>query len=123
LVVVEVRRDRDDGLLDLLAQERLGVALDLLQEERRELLGGVLLSVRSAIPVIRSHLPLEGGEGVLRVGNGLPPGRFADDQLAVLREGHIRGERLAAADGRSFRARYDDGASGFQDGRRRVARS
>jgi len=39
LVVVEVGRDGDDGLLYRLAQERLSVALDLLEQEGRELLG------------------------------------------------------------------------------------
>ena len=41
LGVVEVRRHGDDGLLDLAAERGLGAALQLLQDERRDLRGRV----------------------------------------------------------------------------------
>ena len=102
LIVVEVRRDGDDRLGDRLPQERLGVPLDLLQDERRDLLRSVLLAMHAEL-VVGAHLALGRGDGALGIGDRLPPGRLADQQLALLGECHVRGESLPS-DAGPFRA-------------------
>ena len=93
LVVVEIGRDRDDGLRHFLPKERFRVPLDLLQEECRDLLGRVLLPV-DFVHVAGPHLPFGCSHRPVRVGHGLPPCRFPDQQLAVRGKRYIRREHL-----------------------------
>jgi hypothetical protein len=92
LGVVEVGRDGDDRLGDLVAQVGLGVALQLLQDERAHLLGGELLAVGPEAPGRLAHVPLDRAHGAVRVGHRLALGHLADQHLTGLGEGdHLRG--------------------------------
>ncbi len=86
LGVVEVRRDGDHRVGDLLAQVRLGVALQLLQDEGAHLLRVEALAVQVDLPV-SAHVALDGADGPVDVGHCLALGDLADQHLAVLREG------------------------------------
>src|SRR5262249_59903265 len=110
LAVVEVGRDRDDGLGDLLAEMVLGGLLHLLQDERRDLGRAVLLpaDLDPGVAVVRPddlvggdlhrllHLgvvkatadeALDGENRVLRVGDRLAAGDLPGQPLATVREG------------------------------------
>ena len=107
LSVVEVCRDGDDGLRDRRANLLLSVVLQLLQDHCGDFLGRVVLAVDiddSAAVLTSLHLvadlrllclgfgegaadeTLDGGDGVLRVGDGLVLSGLADHALAVLAE-------------------------------------
>ena len=110
LVVVEVGGDRDDDLADFLAEERLGVRLDLPQDHRGDLLGRVVFAFDSDL-VVRAHLPLDLHDGLVRVQHRLALRRLSH-QDPVLREGDDRREHLPAVRA-AFRARDDLGRSTF----------
>ena len=125
LGVVEVGRDGDDRLGDLLAQIRLRVRLELLQDHgadlgRRvalavgqddadavaarvalDLVGDELLGVRH-LRVVEpaAHEALDRVDGVGGVGDGLALGQLADEPLAALGEGDDRRDRPTALSGR-----------------------
>ena len=86
LGVLEVGRHGDDGVGDGLAEVGLGVALELLQHPRGDLLRGVLLAVDVDRPV-GAHVALDRADGPVDVGDGLALGDLADQHLAVLGEG------------------------------------
>ena len=92
LRVVEVRRDGDHRVGDLLTQVGFRVPLELLQHERADLLGTELLAVDVDRPV-GPHVALDRTDGPVHVGDGLPLGDLADQYLRVLGEGHDRGSR------------------------------
>ena len=117
LRVVEVRGDGDDRLGDRLAEVRLGVGLQLLEDHRGDLRRCVLLApgldanvvVRALDDLVRDdlhllgdlvelapHEPLDREDRVLRVRDLLALGRRADEPLPVLRE-RDDGRRRAAA--------------------------
>src|SRR5947199_163980 len=110
LVVVEVGGDRDDDLADFLAEECLGVRLDLPQDHRGDLLGHVVFAFDSDL-VVRAHLPLDLHDGLVRVQHRLALRRLSH-QDPVLREGDDRREHLPAVRA-AFRARDDLGRSTF----------
>ena len=113
LGVVEVGRDRDHRVGDGLAQIRLGVGLQLLEDHRAQLRRGVVLAVDlHANVVVRAlddlvgddlhllrdlvelaaHEALDREDRVLRVRDLLPACRRADEPLTVPREAdHGRG--------------------------------
>ncbi len=86
LGVVEVRRDRDDRLGDLVAQVGLGVALQLPEDLRRDLLGRPLLAVDVHGCVLAPHLALDRTDRPVGVGDGLPLGDLPDHDLSGLGE-------------------------------------
>ena len=107
LLVVEVGRDGDDRLGDLLAEKRLGVFLQLAEHHRGNLLRGVNLArdfdrrvaVRRRNDLVGNHLDfvahlaeaaadeaLDGVDRRLRVRHCLTLRGLADENLAVLRE-------------------------------------
>ncbi len=86
LGVGEVGGDGDDRLGDRAAQISLGVRLQLLEDHSADLLRGVVLPI-DAHPMVGTHLPLDGGNGPVRVGDGLPLCHLAHHTLAGLREG------------------------------------
>ena len=113
LGVVEVGRNRDDGLLDLFAEMLLSSFLHLLQDEGRDLLGRIVLAVgfhpgvavRALYDLVGHHVPilldhrvgeaaadkaLDGEQGVGRVGDSLALGRLADEAFAVVEDGDNR---------------------------------
>lgn len=109
LGVVEVRGHGDDGVGDVLTEVRLGVALQLLQRARADLLRRVVLAVDLDGP-IGAHVTLDRTDGPVDVGHRLVLGGLADQHLAVARE---------CDDGRrgpgALRVCDDDGVAAFQD--------
>ena len=126
LAVVEVRRDGDHRLCDLLAQVRLGILLDLLQDHGRDLRRavGFAAHVHAHVAVGRgadlvghaaqgalhfrvvelaAHETLDGEDGVLRVHHRLAVGKLPDQALALLVDGYHRGDQTPAF------CRRDDG--------------
>ena len=127
LGVVEVGRDGDDRLGDLLAEVGLGVGLELLEDHRADLgrrvrlvadddpdpvaLGILLDLVRDellralhlGVVPAAAHEPLDREDGVGRVRDGLALGQLADESLAGLGEGDDR------RDGPAALGRGDDG--------------
>ena len=110
LGVGEVGGDGDDRLGDGLAQIALGVGLELLEDHRGDLLGGVVLAV-DGHPVVGAHLPLDGGDGPVGVGDGLALCHLAHHALAGLGEGHHRGGGTVA-----LRVGDDDALAALHDG-------
>ena len=89
LGVVEVCRAGDDGVGDRFAEVGLGIALQLHQNLRGNLLRRPLLAVDLNGPV-GAHVALDGADGAVDVGDGLALGDFADQNLAGLAESHDR---------------------------------
>ncbi len=141
LGVVEIGRNRDDGLGDLLAEIGLGGLLHLLQHEGGDLGGRIGLAVgldpgvavagahdlvgdellvllHHRVVVATAHQPLDGEEGALRIGDRLALGRLADEALAVVGECHDRRRRVAA-----FRILDDLGSFAFHHGDARIGRA
>src|SRR5512133_2391991 len=125
LRVIEVGGHGNDRPVHLGAQVVLRRLLHLLQDHRRDLGGRVLLALdldrRQAVAARldlvgdparlflhflhpASHEPLDGEDGLPRVGDGLPLGHLTHQPLAVLGEGHDRRGRPAA-----LRVGNDDG--------------
>ena len=117
LGVGEVRRHGDHRVGDGLAEVGLGVALELLQHERGDLLRGERLVVDLLLPV-GAHVALHGADGPVDVGDGLPLGDLTDEDLAVLGERHHRRGGAGA-----FCVRDDGGLAAFEDGHHRVRRT
>ncbi len=117
LGIVEVGRHGDDGLVDGVAEERLGVALQLLQDPRRDLLGLVGLAVDVDRPA-RAHLALDRADGPVRVRDRLALGDFADKDFAGLGKSHDGRSRAPA-----FCVRDDCGLARLQERDNRVGRS
>ena len=113
-MVVEVRGDGDDRVGHLLAQVLLGVALELAEDARGDLLRGVLLVVDLHGPV-GAHVALDAGDGALDVGDGLALRDLADEHFAGL------GERDDGRGGaRALGVRDDGGLPTLKDGDARV---
>ena len=114
LGVVEIGRNGDDRLVDLLAEMRLGRLLHLLQDEGGNLRGRIGLAVgldpgvavRGLADLVGDELlvlldhrvvvaaadqPLDREDGLLRIGDRLALGRLADQPLTVIGEGDDRG--------------------------------
>ena len=111
LAVVEVSRDRDDGLRDRLTEVCLCIALELLQDHSRDLLRRVVLAVDRDLVVRVAHMALDGRDRAVRVRHSLALCQLADEALAILREADDR-RRDAAA----FRVRDDGRLAAFHDG-------
>jgi hypothetical protein len=116
LRVAEVRGHGDHRVGDGLAEVGLGVPLQLLQDERADLLGGVLFVVDLDVPV-GAHLALDRADGPVDVGHRLPLGDLADEHLAVLGErdhrwGGPRALRVGDNCGLPAFEDSDDGVSG-----------
>ena len=141
LGVVEVGRNRNDGLRHGGPQVVLGRLLHLLQNHGRDLGGSVRLPgvrelhLNSVLPVgghligdqpllvgylgsLSPHEPFDGEDGVPGVGNGLPSGHLTHQPLIVLREGH-HGRCGPAPLG----VRDDDGFAAFHDRHHRIGGS
>jgi hypothetical protein len=117
LGVVEVRRHRDHGRVDRVAEERLGVGLQLLEDHGAVLGRAVLLALDLDpgvavgpahdvvgddlhllvhLGVLAAHEALDAEHRVLGVGHGLALGHGAHQALARLRERHDGRRRPAA---------------------------
>ena len=108
LAVVEVGRDRDDRLADLVAEVALGGLLELAEDHGRDLRRRVVLAVDLDLDevvgpaddlvgdhllfgldlvVAAAHEPLDRVDRPPGVGDRLPLGRLADQDLALVGEG------------------------------------
>jgi hypothetical protein len=116
LRVVEVRRNGDDGLGDLVAEVSLGVGLELHQDARRDLLRTPLLAIDVDL-VVGAHLALDGPDRPVRVRYRLALRDLADEDLATLGERDHRGGRPCA-----LSVGDDGGLATFKDGDDRVGR-
>ena len=85
LGVTEVGGHRDHGLGDAVAEVRLGVALQLLQDASRDLLAVVGLAVDVDRPV-RAHVALHRADRAIGVGDRLALRDLADEDLSGLGE-------------------------------------
>ncbi len=83
LRVVKIRGNRDDRFCHGLAQIALRVRFQLLQDHSRDLLGSILLPVNIHL-VIASHMPFDGRDGLVSVGNRLALCRLAYQPLPCL---------------------------------------
>ncbi len=99
------------------AEVGLGVALELLEDARRDLLGGVLGAVDVDGPVL-AHVALDRADGALGVGDRLTLGDLADQHFAGLGEADDRRGRATA-----FGVGDDDGLARLQDADHRVGGS
>ncbi|EMA50569.1 putative NAD-specific glutamate dehydrogenase [Halococcus thailandensis JCM 13552] len=82
LTVGEVGRDSDHGFLDFVAEILLGVALDLAENERRDLFGRVVLAV-DLDGVVLADEPFDRFDSPIGVLDGLVLRGFADEALVV----------------------------------------
>ncbi|MBG9885548.1 glutamate dehydrogenase, partial [Bacillus toyonensis] len=117
LGVVEVGGDGDDRVGHRVSQVGLGVALELHEDARGDLLRRPLLAVDVEGPV-GSHVALDRGDRAVDVGDGLALGGLADEHLPVLGEGDHRGggaEALGIGD--------DLGLAALEDADDRVGRT
>jgi len=89
LGIVEVGRDRHNGLGDRSPEVGLGIALELLKDPGRDLLGGVVLVVYCLRPA-GTDVALDRADGPIGVCDGLALGHLADQDLPVFGEGHYR---------------------------------
>ena len=103
--------------IDGLTEVGLRVALELLQDERADLLRRKALAVDLGRPV-GADVTLDGADGALDVGHGLTLRDLADEDLAGLGEGHHGRGRP-----RSLRVGDDGGLATLEDGDDRVGRS
>ena len=95
LRVGKIRGDGDDGLGDGLAEIAFRVALELLEDHRRDLLWRILVPV-DVHAVVCAHLALDGGNGPVVVRDGLPLGKASDHPFTGLGEGDHRRRGSAA---------------------------
>ena len=119
LVVVEIGGAGDDHLLHRVSQVSFRVLLDLLQDERRDLLGAVLFAEDLEL-VVRPHLALGRVDRAVRVDGRLTARRLAHQPIALLGERHEGRERLARGDPGALRRGDDHGPAAFHDGGRGV---
>ena len=113
LIVVEVGRGGYHCLLYREAEEVLRVLLDLLKDEGADQLRRVLFTEGVDL-VVCPHLPLYLEDRAFWVGNDLPLGRFAHEELPLLSEGDHRREHLPRSR-RPLRAGDYDGPPCLQD--------
>ena len=109
LGVVEVGGNGDDRFGDGVTQVGLRIALELLQDARRDLLGGVLGAVDVNGPVL-AHVALDRTNGALGVSDGLTLGDLSDEDFAGLGETDNRRGRattLGVGDN-DWLARFED---------------
>ena len=139
LRVVEVGGDGDDSVAHRLAEVRLGVRLQLLEDHRADLRRRVLLAacLHARIPVrslhdlvgddrhllgdlvpLAAHEPLDREDRVLGIRHLLAPRGRPDEPLAVLRERDDRRRRAAA-----LRVRDHGGLAALEHGHRAVGRA
>ena len=87
LCIIEICRNRNDCLADLLAQIALCIVLQLLKNHCGNLLRAVFLAIECT-SVVRTHVSLNRRNGVLRIGNSLALRRLTDQTVSVLRESY-----------------------------------
>ena len=111
LVVVEVGRHGDHRVGDGLAEVRLGVALELLEDAGADLLRGVPLAVDLVRLPVGADVALDRADGAVGVRHGLALGDLADEHLTAL------GERDDGRGGATALGVRDDvGLAALEDG-------
>ena len=109
LGVREIRRNGDDRFRHLAADIRLRVGLQLGKDHGGDLLRRVGLVV-DPHSVVAAHLSLDGGDGAVRLGDGLTLCHLTDHSFAGLAEGDHRGGGSGA-----FRVGDHDGLAALND--------
>ena len=117
LCVVEVSGNRDNSLRHLFSQIALGIRFQLLKNHSRNLLRGIFLSVNVAAPV-RTHVSLDGCDGLLRICHCLTLCRLADQSLSGLGKRNHRGSCSG-----SFRIGNNGGLTAFHNRHAAVCRT
>ncbi len=117
LVIVEVRRHGDDRVGDGLTEVGLGVPLELLQDECRDLLRVERLAVDLGLPV-RADVALDRTDRTIDVRHALALGDLTGQHLAVLGERDDRRGRAGA-----LGVGDDGGLAAFEYGDDRVGRA
>src|SRR5205814_1156646 len=95
LGVIKIGRHRNDGAFHLVPQESFCVGFQLLEDHRRDLLGRVPFAVNRH-PVIGPHVPLDRGDGAVRVQDSLSLGGSANQSLSTFGETHDGGGEIAS---------------------------
>ena len=90
LCVIEVCRNRNDGVRDGFTQVLLCIALELCKNPRGNFLGSVLLVVDFLLPV-GAHVALDGRNGAVDVGHCLALRGFSHEDFAIFGVCHDRG--------------------------------
>jgi len=90
--IVEVIRDRDDGVGDR-PDMLLRILFELFENQGRYEFGGELLSLIDFVPVLVSHLPLDRLDDVVGRLNRNPLGRGTNDHMPGFSQQHHRGSR------------------------------
>ena len=138
LGVVEISRNGDDRLIDLLAEMGLSRLFHFLQDESGDLGGRITLAVdldpgvavrclrdlvgdkllvlfHRRVVIAPSDQALDREDGLFRIGDRLTFRRLTDQPFAVVREGHDRGRRAHA-----LRILDDPGGLSFHHGYARI---
>ena len=110
LTVVKIRRDSNHCLRNRLAKIRLCIALELLQDHRRDLGRRVVLAVNRDVIVRIAHMAFDRRDRAIRVRDRLILCEAADETLPVLRKAYD-GRRNAAPLG----VRDNNGLSALHD--------
>ena len=88
LAVVEVSRNSNNCLVNLLAQISLCISLQLLQNHSRNLRRSVALAIDGYSVALFTHVTLDGSDGTVRVGHSLTLCQLAYQTLTSLGEAH-----------------------------------
>src|ERR1044072_3058905 len=87
LRVIEICRNRDDGFGDRCAQEPLGILLERLKNQRRQIFRAE--SARTELELmVRAHVTLEACRGQVRMRDEALSGRRANEQGPGVVEAH-----------------------------------
>ena len=114
LIVVEIRGAGDDHLFHGVAEVGLRILLDLLEDERGDLLGAVFLAKNLELEVA-AHLALGGVDGAVGVDGRLPARGLTHEPVPFLGEGDERWKCLAGGNPGAFRRGNDDRPAAFHN--------
>ena len=110
LGIGEISRHGDYGFPHGMTQISFGIGLQLLQDHGRDLLRRIALAVDGHF-IIGAHLPLDGRNGAVVIGDSLSFGDLAHHPLAGFGESHHRRGGAAA-----LCVGNDNGLAAFHDG-------
>ena len=114
LSIREVCRNCDDSLGNLFAEVSFRIRLELLQNHCADFLRGVGLATEGCL-IVRTHVALDGNNGVVVVYNSLTLSNLTDKSVAVLGNTYDRwGSSCALTVGDNYRlAAFHNGNAGI----------